>query len=86
MSIIESVKTGKKKPKLFVAFVGVKGTITGKAFALLDSNGEMLPLQVETRVDTGFQDLPTITVKFLIDGTDIAFTDDLEEALQDISG
>jgi hypothetical protein len=54
--------------RLAVALVESPGVYGGVAAALVDEDGEVLPNQINTVLETAIGDVSTITVTFLIDG------------------
>lgn len=56
--------------------IRIKDTPTGRHIALCDENGTMLPMQKTVDIADEAGGMPTLTVRFYIDGDEIAFEKD----------
>lgn len=54
--------------KLRLEIIETRGVAGGKALALVDENGVILPNQLSVSVETSIGDVATAVVTFLVDG------------------
>lgn len=60
---------------LTVRFIDAPAMPGGKALALCDADGNMLPMQQHTEFENGVHDGATITVTFRVDGEQVRIID-----------
>lgn len=60
---------------MLVKIIDAESVQGGKAIALCDDSGEMLPMQTDVVVENGVGRVSTITVTFSIDGEKVRFAD-----------
>lgn len=60
---------------MLIKIIKTPAVAGGRAVVLCDDEGEILPSQRATILETGVGELPTITVTFAVDGDSIRFAD-----------